>query len=318
MSLLIAWNIGKYLYIKNHAVITENYLKLKIESNYRRKLAANQKGVIEKTANGKTIYKYSYTIDKFGRRVTPVKNEKERNKAVLFFVDSFMFGQGVNDNETLPYYCAELMPDTMPYNCASPGLDTHDLLEDLRDERTRDGIKKSRDYACIYLFIDDHVQRVINLPKIDGTAPCYYIDKKGMLKNGRNLFWGNPVTAYIISKLSRSRFSNFIVYSCIYSKGNEKDIYLISRMIEESKNCFKEKFGSDKFIVLFWPGSKYTSVMIPYFNMAGIKYIDYHNLEKFNDNNNGYNFPVDLHPTKIAYKNMAELLVKDIRKYIGN
>jgi hypothetical protein len=53
--------------------------------------------------DGATIYDVTYTIDENGRRVAPPVNERDIKGCLLFFADSFVFGDGVNDDQTLPY-----------------------------------------------------------------------------------------------------------------------------------------------------------------------------------------------------------------------
>ena len=60
------------------------------------------------TAPGdRVVYDTDYTIGKDGFRVTPATPSK--GGRINFFGDSFTFGEGLGDRETLPYYVAELM-----------------------------------------------------------------------------------------------------------------------------------------------------------------------------------------------------------------
>jgi len=64
-------------------------------------------------------YEAITTIDKFGNRVVPSSNENS-NKNVVFLGDSFTFGLGVNDHETIPnLLCRDI--DTKCVNLGIPG-----------------------------------------------------------------------------------------------------------------------------------------------------------------------------------------------------
>ena len=56
--------------------------------------------------DGETIYDVRYTIGDDGFRVTP--SDPTAGDKIVFYGDSFTFGEGLNDGETLPYYFAQL------------------------------------------------------------------------------------------------------------------------------------------------------------------------------------------------------------------
>ena len=69
-----------------------------------------------KKIDDRVVYDVVYSIDEFHRRITPVGQTEDRTRFLLFFGDSFTFGEGVSDNETLPFYVGELAPKYKPYN----------------------------------------------------------------------------------------------------------------------------------------------------------------------------------------------------------
>ena len=58
------------------------------------------------TPDGRMIYDVIYTIGDDGFRVTPV--DPGSGDQIVFYGDSFTFGEGLKNNETLPYYFAQL------------------------------------------------------------------------------------------------------------------------------------------------------------------------------------------------------------------
>ncbi|MCB4792756.1 MAG: hypothetical protein LHV68_12870 [Elusimicrobia bacterium] len=272
----------------------------------------------EKIVNGKRIYKYVYLEDKFERRITPVDNPDKRDTAFLFFADSYMLGQGVKDNETLPFYLSQLVPNCKPYNYGCPGYGPHNMLSRLEGKGIVNEIDKSKKYVCIYLFIPAHINRVIGSVSSRKRVPYYYINKKGILERDGDFVSGRPLLTQAYEILGGSKFGRFILNGHDFPKINESHIRLTCRIIEESRNCFKEKFGSDDFIVLFWPdsGPGYMSKLIPYLKAAGVKYLDYHGLEDFYKE--GYKIPHDNHPNKLAYEQMAKTVSKDLEAILKN
>src|SRR5206468_1143115 len=55
------------------------------------------------TADGKTVYDVVYSIDQTGHRLSPPDRGRDVDGCVFFFADSFIFGEGVSDDQTLPY-----------------------------------------------------------------------------------------------------------------------------------------------------------------------------------------------------------------------
>ncbi|MCB0213954.1 MAG: SGNH/GDSL hydrolase family protein, partial [Anaerolineae bacterium] len=109
-----------------------------------------------KKMGDEVIYDVVYTTDSYHRRITPVDNPEQRDKFMLFFGDSFTFGEGVHDNETLPYYVAQDLPDYMPYNYGLSGYGPQQMLAKLQSDDLATEVTES-DGIAIYIFIDAHV-----------------------------------------------------------------------------------------------------------------------------------------------------------------
>ena len=78
-------------------------------------------------------------------------------------------------------------------------------------------------------------------------------------------------------------------------------------------NIFRDKFKNSHFYVLFMPGSQLVGEFIPYFEAAGIKYLDYSKL--IDSGNKEFTFEYDTHPTAKGYRAVAAQLVKDLGLY---
>ncbi|MEK8021721.1 MAG: hypothetical protein VSS75_033010, partial [Candidatus Parabeggiatoa sp.] len=59
--------------------------------------------IAQKSYANELLYNVQYTIDKNGLRLGFNQSKKPPMNSVLFFGGSFTFGEGVNDNETMPY-----------------------------------------------------------------------------------------------------------------------------------------------------------------------------------------------------------------------
>jgi hypothetical protein len=57
----------------------------------------------KESRHGKVLYDVTYTIAANGLRIAPPTNTARLDGSVLFFGDSFTYGEGVQDDESMPY-----------------------------------------------------------------------------------------------------------------------------------------------------------------------------------------------------------------------
>ena len=88
-----------------------------------------------------TLYSVAYSIGEDGYRITPGRNE-ERNKFILFFGCSFTFGEGVNDNETMPYFVSSVASTHQVYNFGFCGYGPQQMLAKLTDDKILQEVKE--------------------------------------------------------------------------------------------------------------------------------------------------------------------------------
>ena len=81
-----------------------------------------------------TIYDATYTIDSDHSRLTPIGSKSSKpGIAVNFFGGSFMFGEGLNDDQTIPYFFTRFVPGAMVKNYGFHGHGVHNSLKLLDD-----------------------------------------------------------------------------------------------------------------------------------------------------------------------------------------
>ncbi len=108
--------------------------------------------------DGRLIADVTYTIDANGLRKIPAPTQ-ERARKVAFFGCSFMFGHGLQDDQTLPYYFVQESRGTFEgFNFAGEGWGPHQMLREIEDGFVR-RVAGTPDLA-IYEVIPDHLRRV--------------------------------------------------------------------------------------------------------------------------------------------------------------
>jgi hypothetical protein len=265
-----------------------------------------------KKRDGKILYDVTYSIDEYGRRTTPVKNPKSRDNFLLFFGCSVTFGEGVNGDETMPFYVAELAPKYKSYNYGYIGYGPQNMLAQLQTGNLAKEMSET-DGIAIYTFIGHHVSRAIGSMKIatawGSSLPFYTIDSRDKVVRKGSLTSGRPFLSFLYSTISKSEIVRYFNIDFPW-KINDSHIKITFRLIEESRNRFRQQFHSDDFYVLLYPGSENAKEMIAYFQRAQIKYLDYSNLVELTTTE--FHIKGDGHPTAKGHKTIAEMLTRDL------
>jgi len=74
------------------------------------RLAPNSRVVASRKKGEEILYEVVYSIDAEGRRDTPTAHLQPDPQFMLFFGGSYTFGEGVNDDETMPAQVSQLAP----------------------------------------------------------------------------------------------------------------------------------------------------------------------------------------------------------------
>ncbi|MDD4974864.1 MAG: SGNH/GDSL hydrolase family protein [Bacteriovorax sp.] len=268
--------------------------------------------------SGAIIYKVNVTTDSFGRRYTPVSAASDSN--ILFFGDSFTFGEGVNDNETFPYHVSIRRPKSAVYNLGVPGLGLNDLLFDLEfgNAKKYADIPKRKSIS-VYTYMNDHLVRFFC------SVECYRERGQWLLKKARfdrKLYYqgtfseANSTEAYVYKLLAKSQLLAYLNINWPMIFTNEH-FDTFARAVRKVKNLTREKFGSEKFYFVFYPRNTsliYAKKLIPYLKKYNIDYLVYEDIDYDGIVNDVESIPLDRHPTPIAHYLTAYLLDRDLPK----
>jgi hypothetical protein len=83
--------------------------------------------IVRKVHGDQLIYEVAYTIGSDGHRITPPGRDPGSNECIVFFGDSFTIGEGVNDDESMPYLVGTLQPYKVR-NFGFHGYGPHQML----------------------------------------------------------------------------------------------------------------------------------------------------------------------------------------------
>ena len=249
--------------------------------------------------DGKSVitFEAEYTINEHGFRKVPYLSKQPDLPPLLFFGDSFTFGEGVNDDEVYVNLISEKLKGCRNiYNYGIPGRDPADFLFYLKSKcLERSGLKGNLNARAFYLIINDHKYRVIHT---HGNSEYRY-------------FSGKDKAARFICYWLRERFLyksavSDAVFNKIYNRR-----YLL--YLQEAKAILAKKYGSD-LTILIYPDC--SGDMIKELSAAGFKLLF---LKKYMPDYKGYHarkidlkyeIPYDGHPTPATHKLIARAVLE--------
>ena len=117
---------------------------------------------------GGTIFDVKYTIGADGFRVTPAA-ASGTGRRINFFGCSYMFGEGVDDDETLPYYVAKQGGFAVK-NYAFQGYGPHQALAILQSSRDTAGA------VNFFLTVPWHAPRSACVPAWTARSPRFVLE----------------------------------------------------------------------------------------------------------------------------------------------
>lgn len=133
---------------------------------------------------GKEIYGVTYSTQRFGWRVVPQGAANAPD--VLFFGDSYVFGDGLADDQTLPSrFGAYMKGAATVHNFGVPGWGAQQSLRLLELHGEKAELEQGRPRKAFYLLIKDHLARLVDRRAVTSGSPRY------VYREGKVVFDGN-------------------------------------------------------------------------------------------------------------------------------
>jgi hypothetical protein len=213
------------------------------------RLQKNHQATAIKYYDDELVYDVTYTVNDQGLRITPT-TQSEIAGSVLFFGGSFTFGEGVNDDETLPYQLGKLSDGRYyVYNFGVAGYGPHQMLSALEhDIVARIVMDDSSPKIAIYQAIPDHIQRAAGLVVWDKDGPRYALDSGGNASFAGN-FDDGRIPGQLANQLNKS-----LIYKKIFERPRgvkDGDVALFVGIVKRAKELLQEEYKSE-FHIIFW------------------------------------------------------------------
>lgn len=262
--------------------------------------------------DGELAYDVLYTTDSKRRRTHPHTSSTAPREHALFFGGSYVFGTGVQDDETLPARFESASDAVRAYNYGVAGYGPTQMLEHLRRSDFADEIPERRGKAY-YLYIDHHVSRVIGglytYTKWARDFP-YYTLEGGELSRRGSFTSGRPFRSLVYRALGRLQLVGRFRIDWPYPH-DDPDFEITASVITASRDAYRDRFGTDAFHVIIYPWSRSRGQIVPRLEAEGVRVLDYGDLFDALGSKRDFRL-LDLHPSPSAHRVLAERLVGEM------
>ena len=273
---------------------------------------------VRKIVGERKLYDVRYTTDSFGRRRTPGQRGP-RNRYLAFWGCSFIFGEGLEDNETLPYYVSRLNPKHRAYNYGVTAYGTNMILAQVQARNLRLEIPE-KEGTVVYVFTDQQVPCALATRlyvKSILDLPYFFEDSRGQLRRGGTFRTGRSWISGLYLLSLRSHILDFLNIDFPLRLG-ERHFRLVAKMIAETQAEFRRKKSGSPFFVVFAPRSSFAKQLIPYFEEYGIHYLDYSEMDLDRYLKEPPIIEYDGHPSAAANRFLARLITRDLGLQAGD
>jgi hypothetical protein len=269
----------------------------------------NTRGTEIKRKGKREIYRATYTTDELGRRVTPKPEGPPPERAVIMVGCSYTFGLCVDDDETMPWQLAMLMPDRAVYNYGVAGYGPQHTLEIFKQNIEKQVPQKKA--VAVYSYISGHMNRAVGTPKLvrwyAGPFPWYEISEETGRPVRRGTFNDrDPKTEESGSKLVQA------VRDRRSEKLTKEDARLTALLLDEARMVFEKKFQSEGFYFVVYPShqNKHTNEVMKILKERGARILDYRRL--IDKKSHKWFIRDDGHPTPALHRKIAEKLAEGL------
>lgn len=269
------------------------------------------------------IFDVTYTIGSNGLRVAPACDVQRRLGTVLFFGCSYTFGEGLKDNETLPYdlgvesggrYCT--------FNFAFNGYSPAQMLSSIESGAVKATVHDSP-LCAYYVALPHHVWRVAGRVAWIQHEPRYVLDAQGIpqregeykaIENlAQRLRFGKRIQGWL-EKCATWRWLGEREVNVV-----DEDIVLYLALVGRSRDLLKAQYPGIEFRAVLWPPQdaqqEYVYRRIQEgFSRMGIRFdrvLDL--LPGYSNNRHAYILsPYDWHPSALANRLIAQRILKEL------
>ncbi|MBL7964512.1 MAG: hypothetical protein JNM31_11800 [Flavobacteriales bacterium] len=265
------------------------------------RLRPNARAICTRTLDRDTIYSVTCTIDSTGGRKTR-QPKVYSERTVVFLGCSFTFGTGVDDDQTLPAWYAQIDTSARVLNRAVPGYGPQNWWLQFKEKEMAPLIH-SDSVLFILPIIDGHLARAVGSMQVYSTwgenLPYCRLEDDQIAQYG-TFTTGRPFTSTLYWMLYKSPVVRFLGIDLPATR-SEGSLKLMKALLEGTARMAREQHPRSRFLVLLYPGM----TTAPYF----VEHLDREWLEVFDLSTmswqNEHRIPHDPHPSATGHARVA-------------
>jgi hypothetical protein len=277
---------------------------------------------------GERLYDATYTIGPNGLRISSPsadgRDPSPGNECIPFFGCSFTFGQGLDDDQTLPFQ-VDVKSDTRyrTFNFGVMGYGAHQMLSALQYGLVDDAMSCDRTQVShvLYQAISDHVRRAAGRVWWNTRGPRYRLTQDGEVRfDGHfedHLGSEKDISRLLINQAMKSAIYEALIQGKYVHKYDRETIDLYLGIVDEARDLVHSRYPCAEFHVLLWDEDDVDNRAI----RDGLRQmgIDVHLMSEIlpnyqiDDLNQAYLLHAsDGHPNALANDLIAEYVVREI------
>lgn len=261
----------------------------------------------------KVLYDVVYNTDQHGLRIAP-PHQEDSSKCLLFFGGSFTYGEGVSDEQTMPYRAGVLSEGRYRvYNFGFHAYGAHQMLSALQHGLVEQ-IIECKPKHVIYLGMVAHIARSAGLVPWEHHGPRYVLEPDGRLIFGGR--FDQKPKSWLATHL---RLESSQIYSRILGKQravNSNDVDLYLDIVTAARDSLLADYPESEFHVLLW-GHESDRTFRHLLEAMNKRKINTHPLSRiipsYSVLRNHYEVsPSDKHPNALSHDLVARYVVNSI------
>ena len=194
-----------------------------------------------KKNNDTTVYSVNYSFEK-GKRLVPNNNDTSTNQ--LFFLGcSHVFGDGLNDNQTLPYFVNEYSNKKYKLsNYGFSGYGTHQALKIVENQiLIPKNLNSATKTSVIYSFIPSHFERAAGYRIWDPNGPMYEVENNQLVFKG-SFNDNKAIEENYVTKRLKTIWENCYLFKNIFMPTvKTKDVIRVTEIVKRINTILKNK-----------------------------------------------------------------------------
>ena len=256
------------------------------------------------------VFNVIYTLHNGGRWIPFNNNLNTKN--VFFLGCSHVFGDGLNDNRTLPYYFNKFTHEQYNVrNLAFSGYGTHQALKIVENKILKTTRELDTNYV-IYSFIPTHIEKAAGFPIWEKNTPNFEVEENQLVYKGS--FEDNTLikSNYLTKRIEIIWRNSYLFKSFFEPKIEKKDVVRVVEMIKKMKFLLHQK--NIQFIILINREQFDNEFETFFYENLKKNNIDYYFIDSIlkSSNKNIYKIIGDGHPNEKYNEEVAAFLSKEI------